>query len=171
MLIGLPSRWRSSCPVDGGCRSRTVPELGIRAGRPAARSLDLSDRHRVAVRVLDPGGPEAAGIEDAALVGLEAGLVVPLKDHAPRPELVHRLVEVSLLGCPCQDPRRRGWQRVGSWFQGRCAFMPPPSESTPQPKASLVNLRTGCGNWPAPSSMIRSTWLVAPSPHEGRQLV
>src|SRR5215218_7206421 len=62
--------------------------------RCAKPSRDLGERHRVAVRVLDPDGPEAAGIEDAALVGLEPGLVVLLEDNAPRRELVHRLVEV-----------------------------------------------------------------------------
>src|SRR5215218_6509939 len=62
--------------------------------RRAKPSRDLGERHRVAVRVLDPGGPEAAGIEDAAPVGLEPGLVVLLEDNAPRRELVHRLLEV-----------------------------------------------------------------------------
>jgi hypothetical protein len=53
----------------------------------SALARDLGERHRVAVGVLDPGGPEAAAIEDTALVGLESGLVVMLEDRAPRREL------------------------------------------------------------------------------------
>src|SRR3954469_24545742 len=66
---------------------------------------DLGERYRVAVGVLDPGGPEAAGIEDTTLIGLDRGLVVLLEGHAPRYELVHRLVEI--IDEPTGQCRRR----------------------------------------------------------------
>ena len=78
-------------------------ESGARAMPRLAR--ELGERRRVAVGVVDPGGPEAAGIEDAALVGLEPGLVLLLEDHAPRRELVHRLLEV--FDEPAGERRRR----------------------------------------------------------------
>src|SRR4051812_7172861 len=52
--------------------SRSAPRSGLNT----LLTRDFGERHRVAVGVLDPGGPEAAGIEDAALIGLDPGLVV-----------------------------------------------------------------------------------------------
>src|SRR3954469_15545905 len=65
---------------------RILPERSARG--------DLADGQRVAVGILDPGGAEAAGVEDAAVVGLDPGLVVALEAHPARRELVHGPVEV-----------------------------------------------------------------------------
>jgi hypothetical protein len=75
------------------------------AGSTDGGSATASQSAIVLPSVLDPGGPEAAGIEDAALVCLDPGLVVLLEDRAPRGELIHRLVEV--IDEPARE-RRRG---------------------------------------------------------------
>src|SRR4051794_30394572 len=105
MSSKIHSRNRTSRGEISASSARKQP---MAASMPPSR--DLRQRQRVAVRVLDPGGAEAPGVEHAPLVRADPGLVVLLERHAPGSELVDHRFEIV------DEPARGCGGRAGGGF-------------------------------------------------------